>query len=246
MQANGGLRRRGWLLGPVLALAVGCASDRPRLEQALRATPAQRGPDVSAQYHVHCPDVLAVEVVDAAPWSGPRTVGTDGRIDAGDGSRLRVDGQTTAEVAAAFAEHAGISPDGVRVRVAEYNSQQVYLFGEVAGLQRALPYQGPETVLDLLRRAGGITPGAAPGDVQVIRAHVAEGKTPEIFHVDLEALVLKKDLHSNVVLEPFDQVYIGQSCRSRLGPCVPPCLHPAYESLCGMRRPITTSPHSQP
>jgi protein involved in polysaccharide export with SLBB domain len=237
MQALVGSGLRAWLLGPLLALAAGCATNRPRLEQALRAEPALRGPDISALYHVHCPDVLAIDVAGAAQWSGPRTIGADGRIDPGDGSRLRVDSRTPAEVAAVVADHTGVSADRVRVQVAEYNSQQVYVFGEVTGLQRALAYQGPETVLDLLRRAGGITPGAAPSDVQVVRSHVADGKTPEIFHVDLEALVLKKDPRTNVVLEPFDQVYIGQSQRSRVCPCVPPCLKPVYETLCGMRRP---------
>jgi protein involved in polysaccharide export with SLBB domain len=229
---------RGWLLGPLLALALGCAGSRPSLEQALHAdrTPTAHQSDVLPRYRVHCPDVLELQVAGAADWSGRQPVAADGRISLGDGSRLRVDGQTPPEIAAAVAAQAGTSAGEVRVRVAEFNSQQVYLFGEVTGQQRPLPYRGPESVLDLLRRAGGITPGAAPADVQVVRAHVAEGKTPEIFRVDLPAILLRHDQHTNVLLEPFDQVYVGQTRRSTFCPCFPPWLRPTYETLCGMRR----------
>jgi protein involved in polysaccharide export with SLBB domain len=125
----------------------------------------------------------------------------------------------------------------VRVRVAEFNSQQLYLFGEVTGLQRAVPYRGAETVLDLLQRVGGITPGASLGDIEVVRTHVADGKAPEVFYVDLAAIVLKHDQHSNLRLEPFDQIYVGESRRSRLTCSLPPWLRPLYKTVCGMNRP---------
>jgi protein involved in polysaccharide export with SLBB domain len=237
-------KRRTSLPGPILGglllvLAGGCAADRPQLERALLAdrNPAAHGEDTDRHYRVRCPDVLEIEVAGAPDWSGPRRVGADGRIGLAGGKRLRVDGQTLPAIAAATASVAHVDPQRVRVRVAEFNSQQVYLFGEVSGMQRALPYRGPETVLDLLQRAGGITPGAALTDVQVVRAHVADGTTPEVFHIDLEAIVRKKDQHTNIHLEPFDQVYIGQSRRSGLCPCVPPWLRPTYEALCGLRRP---------
>jgi protein involved in polysaccharide export with SLBB domain len=131
---------------------------------------------------------------------------------------------------------AEVAPAAVHVRVAEYNSQQVYLFGEVIGLHRAVPYRGPETVLDLLQRAGGLTPEAAAGDVHVIRAHVIDGRRPEVFHIDLRAITLKKDESSNVRLQPFDQVYVGQTRQAVLDRCLPPWLRPAYQALVGLRR----------
>ena len=77
-----------------------------------------------------------------------------------------------------------------------------------------MPYIGPETVVDLLQRVGGLSPDAAPAEVQVVRGNVAEGETPEIFHVDLQAIVVKQDQASNVRLQPSDQIYVGQSRRS--------------------------------
>jgi protein involved in polysaccharide export with SLBB domain len=128
-----------------------------------------------------------------------------------------------------------VAPEHVHVEVAEYKSQHLYVFGEVAGLQRAVPYRGPETVLDLLHRVGGLTPGAALRDIQVIRPHVADGKRPEIFRIDLPAIVLRHDPETNVILEPFDQIYIGQSRRSCLCDCLPPWLRPAYQRACGLK-----------
>ncbi|HZY90873.1 MAG TPA: polysaccharide biosynthesis/export family protein [Gemmataceae bacterium] len=228
-----------WLLAAALGLAVGCVSGRSRFEQALLAdrTPAAHGGDSGALYAVHCPDVLELNVVGRPDWDGRRRVGPDGFIGLGDAGPLRVDGLRPSEIAAAVAERAGVPAERVHVRVAAFNSQQVYVFGEVAGSQRAVPYRGPETVLDLLQRAGGLSPAAAPTDVQVVRAHVADGKTPEVFHVDLAAIVLKHDQHSNVRLLPFDQVYVGQSRRSTYVPAVPPWLRPVYHALCGMWRP---------
>jgi protein involved in polysaccharide export with SLBB domain len=124
----------------------------------------------------------------------------------------------------------------VHVRIAEFRSQQLFLVGQVVGLQRAVPYQGPETVLELLQRAGGITPGASPEDVDVVRSRLAEGKQPEVFHVDLRAIVLRHDAQTNLRLQPFDQVFVGESEESCLGKCMPPWLRPLYEAVCGLRR----------
>src|SRR5207253_2991784 len=145
-------------------------------------------------------------------------------------------GQTAAEVTRALATACDASPGSVHVRIAEYRSQQIYLFGEVIGLPRAVPYQGPETVLDLLQRVGGLTPGAAAGDVHVIRSHVADGRDPEVFHIDLQGILLRKDQGTNVRLEPFDQVYVGQTRQAVIDRCMPPWLRPAYQSLVGLRR----------
>jgi protein involved in polysaccharide export with SLBB domain len=228
-----------WLLAAALGLAAGCASVRSRFEQALLTdrTPAAHGGDAAALYAVHCPDVLELHVAGRPDCDGRRRVGADGFLSLGEAGPLNVDGLRPPEIAAALAERLGVAAERVQVGVAAFNSQQVYLFGEVAGAQRAVPYQGPETVLALLQRAGGLSPAAAPTEVQVVRPHVADGKTPEVFHVDLAAIVLKHDQQSNVRLLPFDQVYVGQSRRSTYVPAVPPWLRPLYHALCGMWRP---------
>jgi len=239
---HGGRSWRAWGLSLLLAAVAGCAAGRSHLEQALLAdrSDAARGRGRAERYVVHCPDVLEFSVPGRpghADLAGPRRVGPDGRVVLSDAVRVDADGRTAAEIAGDAAAELGLSPGDVGVRVAEYNSQQLFVYGEVVGLQRAVPFQGDETVLDLLQRVGGVAPGAAVGDVQVVRAHVADGSSPEVFAVDLEAIVLKHDQRTNVRLEPFDQIYVGQSQSSRLKPCVPPWLRPFYDAACGMRRP---------
>ncbi len=240
-----GRTRRSWgfcgVLSAALGLAAGCAADGPRLEQALMAdrNPGAHGPNLDERYVVHCPDLLELDAPGRPGCGGARQVGADGRIPTPDGGGLRADGRTTAEIARAAAARFGLPADQVHVRVVGYNSQQIYLFGAVAGRERSVAYQGPETVVDLLQRVGGVGPGAAVGDVQVVRSHVADGSSPELFHVDLGAILLRGDQRTNVRLEPFDEVYVGELRRSSLKGCVPPWLRPLYERACGIRQKAT-------
>jgi protein involved in polysaccharide export with SLBB domain len=234
---------RHWL-ALVLGLAAGCASARPHVDQALLADKGARAATtgVAAPYAAACPDVLEVVVTRRPDLTGQDPIDPCGCIRLGSAGRLRVEGLPTTTIARKVAYAAGVPPADVQVRVADFRSQQIYLFGQVTGVQRAVPYEGPETVLDMLQRIGGITTGAAAGDVYVIRSHVADGGQPEVFHVDLEAIVLNHDTRTNLRLQPSDQVYVGESRRSSLEKCVPPCLRPLYELLCG----LTGSPRANP
>ena len=244
------MRSSGWCrAGPglVLVLLAGCGHV-PGIDRALLADhdPASHRGDVSARYVVHCPDALSFRIDGRPDWSGDRLVGADGRVWLAPGVSVRVDGLTVPQIAARTSRQLDLLPECVEVTVAAFNSQQIYLFGEVSGLQQAVPYQGPETVLELLQRAGGVTTGAAPRDVQVVRSHVADGKPPEVFHVDLHAILFRRDNQTNVPLEPFDQVHIGQSRTSRFGACLPPVVRPAYDWLCGTHRPEAGPPLRAP
>jgi len=225
-------------LGVVLCLLAGCAHTEPHVDQAVKADRggSQRNQGVAERYLVHCPDVLAVSIDGRPDLGGSAAVSADGRLNLENLGRPRVEERTTTEVTNGLAAALQAPPDSVHVRVAEFKSQQVYLFGEVIGLPRAVPYQGPETVLDLLQRVGGITPGASAGDIHVIRSHVAEGRDPEVFHIDMQAITQQMDQRTNVRLQPFDQVYVGQTRRAVIARCMPPWLQPAFQSLVGLRR----------
>jgi protein involved in polysaccharide export with SLBB domain len=231
-------------LAVVLCLLAGCAGTRPHVDQAMKAEaggPA-RNEGVAERYVVRCPDVLDVTVAGRPDLTARAVVAADGRVDLGSLGDPRVEGQTTREIARTLAVTAGMPAGSVRVRVAGHNSQHVYLFGEVFGLHRAVPYQGPETVLDLLQRVGGITPEAAPGDVYVIRPHVIDGKAPEVFHIDLRAILFEKDQGTNLRVQPFDQVHVGQTRQAVFEKALPPWLRPAFHSLAGLRRPPGARP----
>jgi protein involved in polysaccharide export with SLBB domain len=230
------------------SLLSGCAANR-NLDRALLAQSTSNR-EVAERYRVQCPDVLEV-VTDFRPDfpAGRRVVGPDGCIELGPVGRLRVEGLCAAQIATRVAAAAAIPAAAVQVRIVEYKSQQVYVFGQVTGMQRAVPYQGPETVRDFLQRAGGLAPGAEPNEVHVIRANVADGKRPEVFTVDLKAIVMKHDERTNLRLEPFDQVFIGETRQSSYEKAVPPILRPLYEALVNLDRaapPTGTQPGGDP
>ena len=224
-----------WLpLGACLLL--GCTATDPHLDRMLLSNAATESNSVNVAecYAVGCPDVIDVAVDGRPDLSGRETIGVDGRIDVGTLGRLRVSGQSLLELGRQFAQAAAVPADKVHVHLAEYRSQQVFLFGQVAGQRRVVPYQGPESVRELLQRVGGITPGAAPGDVYVIRSRVPDGQRPEVYHVDLHAIVLEHDPRTDIRVQPFDQIYVGQNRRSVFEKCFPPCLQPIYELFSGL------------
>lgn len=237
---EGARGERGWRgigLGLVLGLVAGCATGRVHLDEVLLAdrNDASRRQEIAAAYRVACPDVLALTLPGQPDVATPLRIEADGCLKVGT-ARLRVEGLSVAEVRRHLAARLGVSVAEVGVEVVAYRSQQLYLLGEVVGRQRAVPYQGPETVLEVLQRTGGITPGAAVDDVYVVRTRVAEGQAPEVFRVDLPAIVLAHDESTNVRLQPFDQVFVGETRQCCLAKCIPPCLRPLYDALCGLAR----------
>src|SRR5262245_20168280 len=214
-----------------LVLLSGCLAGRPGVNAALdRRGPT--GPESPAEaYAIGCPDLLEVVVPGRPDCGGWREVGPDGRIDLGPLGKVRVQGETADAVAAKLAERAGRVREDVGVRVADYRSQHLYLFGEVDGPQRIVAYQGPETVVELLQRTGGLAPGAALSAIHVVRGHVADGAAPEVFQIDLRAIILDKDPRTNLRLRPLDQVYVGELMRSSVGKAVPPLLKPFFRAL---------------
>jgi protein involved in polysaccharide export with SLBB domain len=222
----------------LLSLLAGCATSPKCLDKALLAhhDATAQGMNLSDRYIIHCPDALEIKVAGHPEWSGEREVTADGRIGLTETAFLRVDGQTPAEAARTVAGVAAVPMGSVAVRVADYRSQYLYLFSDVPGLQQVVPYQGPETIVDFLQRVGGMSSRCAPADIQVVRAHVADGRPPETIHVDLSAILLKQDQRTNVTLQSFDQIYIGQSRQSAVLSCFPPWLQPLYKTLCGIAR----------
>ena len=150
---------------------------------------------------------------------------------------MRIEGKTTPEIAELVGHEVGESPVHITVRVREYRSQTLYLFGEVVGWQRSLPYQGQETVLDVLQRVGGITPGAA-GRRVCRPPPFNDGRRTEVFHVNLQAIVVRGELSTNVRVEPFDQIYVGETSAARVQNQLPPWMQPLYRQL--LREPQPT------
>jgi polysaccharide export outer membrane protein len=217
----------------MLAMLAGCALERGRVEKNLMADKNSpiRSEGVADHYLAGCPDVLDIRVAAHPEISGKFIIGPDGRIELGQYGNPRVEGRAPEDIERLLAEELQVPAHSVTVRVAEFNSQSILIFGEVVGLQRAVPYRGQETVLDLLQRVGGITAGAAPDDVYVVRTHVPDGRSPEVFHIKLASIVVDKDPKTNIRLMPFDQVYVGETRQSRIERCIPGWLRPVYQRI---------------
>jgi polysaccharide export outer membrane protein len=221
---------------PALLHAPGCAKDRAIVEKNLMAQlSSERNEGVAERYRAGCPDVLEILVPQRPEFSGRHVIGPDGRIDLGEYGKLHIEGKTTPEIAQLIAEETGTNPENLLVKVTEFRSQHVLMFGEVIGWQRSVPYRGQETVLDLLQRVGGITTDAEPSDVYVLRPHLGDNQRPETFHVDLQAIVLKHDYKTNIRLLPFDQIYVGETRRAQIEKAIPPWLRPIYQVVCNTK-----------
>lgn len=146
-----------------LALSA-CSSTNPRkIDRWLMGANRPGIPrDVSKEYVIRTPDVLEILCEPEPDAGGTKVVGIDGAIDLGPKGKLQVDGLSVREVYRQLAERFEVPEDSVFVRVAEHRSQFVYVFGEIVGLQRAVPYQGPETAVEFLKRVGGLTRHASP------------------------------------------------------------------------------------
>jgi polysaccharide export outer membrane protein len=191
-------------------------------------------PAPDTAYRIGCPDVLEVAFADRPEWDVFASVDLDGRVLLAHPGSPRVEGRTLDDVRHELARLAGTDPDNVTVRLAAARSSRVFLHGPIRGRCRVVPYQGPETVTDFLKRVGGLPPGSKLNQVYVVRPNVATGKRPEVFQVDVAAVLADQDPATNVPLMPSDEVYVGETKRSVIARILPDWLGPLYRRLSGL------------
>jgi polysaccharide export outer membrane protein len=235
-----GARRKAWFRPRAAALAAGLAlagcADARFLRRTCPRPPdpatAATDPAPAADYRLGCPDVVEVAVPDRPGWDAVAALDLDGRLPLG--SRPRLEGLTLDEAREAVATAAGVPADGVHLALAAPRGGRVYVHGPVRGRTRILPYQGPEPVVEFLKRTGGLPPGSELGAVYVVRPNVAAGGRAEVYRVNAPAVLLDEDHSTNVVLRPSDQVYVGETRGSALSRALPSWLGPAYRRLLGL------------
>ena len=223
------------LLAPLLC--AGCTDAKflsrnwtqPRTPAAKSDAPA---PDI--RYRVACPDVLEIAFADRPEWDAFASIDLDGRLRLEEIGQPRVEGLTLDDVRTELARAAGVEPEKVTVSLAAPRSGQLFVSGPVRGRSRIVPYQGPETVIDFLKRVGGLPPGSKLNQVYVVRPHVAFGQPPEVFRVDIEAILLDNDPGTNISLRASDQVYIGETRGSSFSRILPHWLGAAYRRVTGL------------
>ena len=150
-------------------------------------------------------DVLSVIVWKEKPLSGSVTVRPDGFITLPLINEIQVIGLTTAQLRETLTEKYKefVNDPFVSVRVEKIASSEIFLIGEVQK-QGAFPATGNDSLLQLLTRAGGLTPFADRHSIRVIRRE--GGKLTE-YVVDYDA-ILKGDLKQDILLRPGDRVVV--------------------------------------
>jgi polysaccharide export outer membrane protein len=126
------------------------------------AAPAAAALHAPGDYRVGPQDVLSITVYGEPQLSGKIRVDNDGSFSFQYLNRVKAEGLTTAEIAAALT--AGLADGYLRnpqisVEVTEYRSQSVFVTGEVR-LPNKYSLQGNLNLMDVLTLAGSVTPNA--------------------------------------------------------------------------------------
>jgi polysaccharide biosynthesis/export protein len=209
--------------------AVGCAGLNPPVACGVVRSAYEPVP----VYRVGCPDVLAVRFVDRPQLDCLVAVDLDGRLPVSDSIHPHVEGETLADTRQSLAAATGCDPTRVVVELADARTGRLYLFGPELSRQRIVPFIGNERLLDLLHRTGCLRDVSADlGDVFVLRPNVAAGQPPVVFRTDLRA-VQSGDHSTNVLLEPGDQIHVGENRRSSFARLLPDWLKPGFCRMFG-------------
>jgi polysaccharide export outer membrane protein len=218
-------------------LLAGCSTTQ-LLRQKCPTPPdlkaAAESPAPTAAYQIGCPDVLQVSFTDYPNWDAVAVVDVDGRLPLEYPGKLQAEGRTLEEIRNDLATLARCSPDHVNVSLAAARSARVVVYGPVRGRARVVPYQGPEAVIDFLKRVGGLPPGSKLNQVYVIRPNVAAATRPQLYRVNVAAVLVDGDQRTNVALQPDDQVYIGETKQSSLSRLMPDWLGTVYRRATGL------------
>jgi polysaccharide biosynthesis/export protein len=222
-------------LAALLLACAGCADAKflnRTVPQPRDTTAAADAPAPDIRYRVGCPDVLDVSFTGRPECDAYAAVDLDGRLPLE--GRPRAEGLTLEEVRAEIAAVAGVSPESVQVKLAAPRSGHLYINGPVRGHTRIVPFQGPEPVIDFLKRVGGLPPGSKLNQVYVVRPHIALGQRSEVFRVNVEAVLIDGDPATNIVLRASDQIYIGESRGSSFSRVLPHWMGTAYRRVAGL------------
>lgn len=185
---------------PVLPLLAGFLM----LLQAIPAL-AVVSPPGSPDYEMGPDDVLQISVRPRVDLNTQVTVLSDGTINLPSIGAIKAAGLTVNRLSQELTRRYGLFDRDitqVTVTMLAYNSQKIFLLGEVT---RPGHYSFPVIpgIWDVVREGGGPTPEAELSSVQVIRG---EGDKRETINVDLGAAINSGDFSSLPKLRPGDSI----------------------------------------
>jgi polysaccharide export outer membrane protein len=205
---------------PVSLVALLATPATPALMRAAQAPPPPASSSTSTGYHLGAGDVLEIIVFNEAELSRKYTVRPDGAFEFPLVGGVQAAGMTPRDIEDHLREKLAdgfVNNPQVTVKVLEYNSQHVYVIGEVA-VPGPVPLTGRLTLLEAVSRAGGLSRNAG-NDITVLRLeHPETGIGPvlpgqkgvkEIARVALDDLQ-KSTAVDNVSLNDGDTVFVAK------------------------------------
>jgi polysaccharide export outer membrane protein len=138
------------------------------------------------------------------------TVRPDGRVSLQLAQEIKTAGLTPIELTQALKERYAreLNRPEIAVIMRTFAGQRIYVDGEV-NKPALVPLSAAMTVLQSISSVGGLKDTALSSEVHIIRRS-PEGE-PRVFTVDLTRVLNGTDLSQDVVLRPFDVVYVPKS-----------------------------------
>lgn len=207
-------RLHGWVLDPrhclfPLCILILAAMSLTAQEAAVPAnSSANAAPvQIASSYVVGEADVLRINVWKQPELSQPSVVvRPDGMVSVPLVGEIKVSGMTPVQIEATLVTDLKqyVNEPRVTVTVAEIGSKLVYVTGEIQH-PGAYPLVGPVDVLQIIAKAGGVTPYAHRRSVFVLRQ--INGKKEKL-PVNYSQIFHGKNPEKNINLQPGDTVVV--------------------------------------
>jgi polysaccharide export outer membrane protein len=187
-------------------ILISCSPKELRVEST-QVSPEINNPQATPEesYVVGPGDTLQVVVWKEPSLSGLVTVRPDGFVTLPLVNEVQVTGLKTATLRETLEKRFRefVTDAYVTVRVEKIASSEVFLIGEVAKAG-AYPLIGNDTFLQILTRAGGLSPFADRHNIRVVRR---QGDKVTEFIVDYDA-ILKGDVKQDILLRQGDRIIV--------------------------------------
>jgi protein involved in polysaccharide export with SLBB domain len=196
----------------VLATLAACASVVEPLPPAPQI--GLGPPESQPPYRLEPGDVIELHIVSNPEMNEQAIVAPDGRVTFQYASGLFAGGHTLQDVTDALNQAYGTTTkDNLQVVLRSQVGTRVYVTGEVL-LPTEVLANGQISALGAISRAGGFKITAQQDEVVLMRRD--EENHPHLYALDLAAAMDGKDANADVLLQPYDVLYVPRDRISNL------------------------------
>ena len=170
----------------------------------------QNGPYIEQEYRIQVGDQLDIKFFYNPELNELVMVRPDGRISLQLVHEVRVAGLTPSELTDSLTQKYApqLKKPEITVIVRSFGAHKVYVDGEV-NKSGMFPLMGLMTVTQAISQAGGVKDTARTKEVVVIRH--GENNKRLALQVNVEKVIDGTDMSQDIVLKPFDVVYVPRT-----------------------------------